>query len=520
MFNLVISNPPFEDSQNRKKTPHKLWIDFTHISIDLLTTDGELAQISPNSFLSPSSKILSYFTRYHVKNLNLDTGKFFEVGSTFADYNIIKNEKKSSTTVIETGGNKATFFFYQDVLYIPNDFNSLAMEIHKKVMFIPAKKLDVRFDYVTCHNVLLKEDISSLSKVKTAEHLYPVFHTNPQTWYSTKKQDFSDKKKVMWTRSGYTKPFYDNGTLGGTDMAYYVLVDSDEEGINLSHNLNSSLFKYVLSTARWSGFGNEIVFRNIPCLPKNQKLSDEEIFTMFSISSDEKDYVLSRITEKKKKSKEKSNNGGKIRDEERVKITAEVFTSDELAHRLVSQCDENHFLNKETKILEPSAGNGQLIMAIIKKMKSLGRSDWHHIFTKQLYIIEYMEDNIIEMIDRVNKFTGLDLNTLDHNIIWGNFLYVANKYPNISDWKMLQYNQNQKNRIDYSDLKDPLLEVAGDTEEHRRIVCHDIACADALTFNYWEPTLFGDTISTPAKAKKSVKKKVTTSNTTLTDALA
>ena len=34
----------------------------------------------------------------------------------------------------------------------------------------------------------------------------------------------------MWTRSGYTKIFYDKGTMGITDMGYYVLVDSDSEG--------------------------------------------------------------------------------------------------------------------------------------------------------------------------------------------------------------------------------------------------------------------------------------------------
>ena len=28
-FDVVATNPPFQDSTNRKKTQHKLWINFT-----------------------------------------------------------------------------------------------------------------------------------------------------------------------------------------------------------------------------------------------------------------------------------------------------------------------------------------------------------------------------------------------------------------------------------------------------------------------------------------------------------
>ena len=90
----------------------------------------------------------------------------------------------------------------------------------------------------------------------------------------------------MWSRSGYTKPIYDNGTLGVTDLSYYILVSNDEEGSNLLNNLNTKLFKYILKTAKWSGFGNDKVFYNLPKLP-NLKLTDDEMFSLFSISPSE-----------------------------------------------------------------------------------------------------------------------------------------------------------------------------------------------------------------------------------------
>jgi len=99
----------------------------------------------------------------------------------------------------------------------------------------------------------------------------------------------------MWSRSGYTKPFYDKGVYGGTDMAYYVLVPDDESGLNLLSNLNTKLMKYILKTAKWSGFGNEKVFKRLPNLPKNVKLTDDQIYDLFNLSNNERQYVEQNI---------------------------------------------------------------------------------------------------------------------------------------------------------------------------------------------------------------------------------
>ena len=95
----------------------------------------------------------------------------------------------------------------------------------------------------------------------------------------------------MWSRSGYTKPFYDNGKYGGTDMIYYVLVESQDEGLNLLHNLESKLIQYILRTAKWSGFGNEKVFKALPNLPRDKKLNDDELYSLFGLTEKEIEYV-------------------------------------------------------------------------------------------------------------------------------------------------------------------------------------------------------------------------------------
>lgn len=295
-FDVVATNPPFQDSTNKKKTQHKLWIDFTQKTFsEWLKPGGVLLQVSPSSFLSPSNKILKIFQSKAVKYLHLDTKTYFpKVGSTFADY-MIRNQSDDEKTEIVTQAGR----FYQkidsSVFYLPIDVCEESLSIHRKVVFNRKESLDVKYDYVTCHNVNILRKTDIISKTKDDEYVYPILHTNKQIWYSKIRQDFANKKKVMWSRSGYTKPFYDNGILGGTDMAYYVLVSSDECGENLVHNLNSKLLRYILTTAKWSGFGNEKVFRALPNLPTDRKMTDGEIYLLFGLTNNEREYVEKHV---------------------------------------------------------------------------------------------------------------------------------------------------------------------------------------------------------------------------------
>ena len=290
-FDVIITNPPFQDSVNKKKTQHKLWIDFTQSAFDKwLKPEGRLAQVSPSSFSSPSNKILKIFQQKNCVFLRLDTKKHFpNVGSTFADY-LILNESKKQSTEITTETNTFHKIIDNTVFYLPVDMCEQSFSIHKKVIFDKQNKLDVRYDYVTCHNVQIHRT-DNISKTKTEKHIHPIFHTNTQTWYSCIRQDWADKKKVMWSRSGYTKPFYDDGILGGTDMTYYVLVPDRHSGDNLVNNLNTKLMKYILKTAKWSGFGNEKVFRSLPNITTDSKLTDDQMYKLFDISQKEINYI-------------------------------------------------------------------------------------------------------------------------------------------------------------------------------------------------------------------------------------
>jgi hypothetical protein len=284
-FDVILTNPPFQDTERRNTTPHKLWIDFTRAVFDRFLADGgALCQVSPASFGSPSNKVLDLMKDHRTAQVRFDTGDHFPtVGSTFADYLIYKRPNEGAPTKFIENGEAFDVLLDRELFYLPNDLGPEALSIHRKVIFHPAEKLRVERDYVTCHNILLRRS-DTLSKVKTEQHIYPVFHTNRQTWFSSIRQEWAAKKKVMWTRSGYTKPFYDPGTLGGTDMVYFVVVESESAGRALEHNLNTALMRYVYQTARWSGFGNEKVFAALPALPTDRCLTEDEIFRAFRLT--------------------------------------------------------------------------------------------------------------------------------------------------------------------------------------------------------------------------------------------
>ena len=123
LFDNIIGNPPFQDSVNRGKTQHKVWINFTINSFyNLLKDNGNLGWITPSSFSSPSNKVLNIFRDYNVKYLNLDTSQYFpDVGSTFSHY-LINKSKLDELTQVQKNNKSFDVKLDNNSFYLPVDF--------------------------------------------------------------------------------------------------------------------------------------------------------------------------------------------------------------------------------------------------------------------------------------------------------------------------------------------------------------------------------------------------------------
>ena len=169
-FNYTFGNPPFQDSKNRSKTQHKLWIEFTEKFFNEgLVDGGEMFWITPNSWGSPSNKVFKIFKQHDVKYLNLDIDHHFpNIGSTFGYFHIKNSPFDNKTTGVWKSGEQFSLKIDDEVKYFPSDFCNESISIHKKVMFSNRARLDVKHDYVTCHNVirhaktLLKKKINNI----------------------------------------------------------------------------------------------------------------------------------------------------------------------------------------------------------------------------------------------------------------------------------------------------------------------------------------------------------------------
>lgn len=292
-FDVILTNPPFQDTRKRGRTPHKLWIEFTSAALNCwLRDDGWFAQISPSSFRSPNSKVLELMKTYDTHRISFDTRRFFpKIGSTFADYVIQKAQTESFRSVIvDDDGKVDSVSLDLSIRYLPNPCTAIALNVHRKVMFTERNRLPVEWDYVTNHNVRLRK-ADTLNTARTERHIYPLLHTNRQIWWSSIRQEFSSVPKVMWSRSGTTEPFYDAGELGTTDMGYFVRVAGTLQGNRLVEIFASKLFRYILATARWSGYGNERVFQLLPVVPDEVGTSDNDLFDWFEMDAKEILYV-------------------------------------------------------------------------------------------------------------------------------------------------------------------------------------------------------------------------------------
>ena len=121
------------------------------------------------------------------------------------------------------------------------------------------------------------------------------------------------------------------------------------------------------------------------------------------------------------------------RSEERIKQTGEVFTPAPLVNEMLDRIPVEIWTNPEKTFLDPSCGDGNFLVEVLRRKIAHGSTPTQALQTT--YGVELMLDNVEACRHR-------------------------------------------------------LLEIAGDTDDHQRIVTRNIACADTLTFNYWAPTLF------------------------------
>jgi type I restriction-modification system DNA methylase subunit len=121
-----------------------------------------------------------------------------------------------------------------------------------------------------------------------------------------------------------------------------------------------------------------------------------------------------------------------IKHRNRVKQFGEVFTPPSLVDKMLDKLPSELFKDPEKTFLDPSCGNGNFLVHILQRKLDNNIKPIKALMT--IYGVEIQQDNVEECRKR-------------------------------------------------------LLEIAGDTVLHKKIVEHNIVCADAFVWDYenWKP---------------------------------
>lgn len=286
-FDVIVGNPPYQGNNDIGTTQpksHNLWSKFADKSIELIKDNGFVAFVTPDSWMSPNSQILKTFKDNSLIWVSTNVSKYFNVGSSFTAWILQKNQNTKTVTIDGLSVDLNT------LNYLPRDF-SKTYPIHNKVINSNHSKLKVLCD-TSCHS---DHKHGKLSDTQDAVFKYKTWHTNAQTRFSKIKSKHFDDHKIIWTLSGYFKPFYDDGNIGTTEVCQYIRINNQTEANNLLSYLNSKLYNFLITTGKWSGFLNGKLISSLPELATNKQWTDKELYKHFGLTQEEIDYIESNV---------------------------------------------------------------------------------------------------------------------------------------------------------------------------------------------------------------------------------
>ena len=116
-----------------------------------------------------------------------------------------------------------------------------------------------------------------------------------------------------------------------------------------------------------------------------------------------------------------TNNDGIIRSKERTDANGEFFTPDSICNQMIDYVPQEILSDPTKTFLDPTCGNGQILVNILKRRLANGISKKDAIST--LYGVELMEDNVKLCRKRLEEIleTSLYNNIIKHNIVCHDF---------------------------------------------------------------------------------------------------
>jgi hypothetical protein len=297
-FDIIIGNPPYQQSDekgNSKGGGNNLYTKFIYKSYDILNDNGYLLFINPPTYFGAGRSNnkdnmnirKDIFNNCNILYMNLEEcSKYFpKIGSLFIYYVAQKNKIVNENLEILCRYNNKNYTsvinqqFLNGISYIPYLLTNTSIEICNKIRNIE-DKLKI------FHSPDNRGDKKHVKKIKDDEFIYPIQATGVQVLYSSKPCKNQYDKKVLMSRSGYLKPFYDNGVIGVGGDCFACLTENEEESKYIIKLLESKLYKFYININKWSGFHHLSVLQDLPYI-KIENINDYKIYEYFQLNDEE-----------------------------------------------------------------------------------------------------------------------------------------------------------------------------------------------------------------------------------------
>lgn len=278
-FDVIVGNPPYnKDVSENNAKGQVLWITFVNYSFNILKNNGYLVFVHPPNWRKPDHSLRKIFFENQILYLKMysdrDVDKIFHCKIRVDFYVLQKTKNINPTIVVDEMNKKVELNINTDLTYIPN----YGISIHQKIQ-------NSCFPKLICINPRSHDTTRKfVKKTFSSSHPYKLFNTSSSKgvtyYYSSVIHPAQNKNKVMFSNGRYIYPIYDNGTLGGTQSCLYIEVDNQDDGTALINFINSSLFKFLIKSSKFSNFGTSHEFiSKIPNLTNHIDsivLTDEE----------------------------------------------------------------------------------------------------------------------------------------------------------------------------------------------------------------------------------------------------
>lgn len=313
-FDAVVGNSPYQSNSSKDNSANALWVKFGEKSKELLKEDGYFALVHPDSWINysdnyeNSSKGRMTTRLYRSRVLSKIKPLFIWLGNEIKETYFPKIGVDFSVIIGKKTNENLNITIKHDGNIIKVDSlgkNLIPKSSDKNVINLFNKLFNNNNNFF---KLLQNEDSGfvsdrrkwiNISETKTDLHIYPLCNTSSQ--YNNKVYLWSsiphvhqNTSKVIFSDSGYSRPFYDKGEFGLSSHSFGIECD-EHESDKLIFYLNSKTLEKILSYTASSGAESKlsVIKKMIPKIYlKNIIVGDEysileSLQTMYKLNNDE-----------------------------------------------------------------------------------------------------------------------------------------------------------------------------------------------------------------------------------------